>query len=228
MPDAATPPVPAAPRRAYRRARRPAEKEQRRAAILAAAAALVDEQGLYAVSLSAVAARCGLTKSNLYRYFESREAVLLALFTADLAALAAGLQRALARVAPGDVPGLGRALARAFLARPRLCRFLGAVPAVLEEGVSDAAIAQLKRETLASAGPVAAALHRALPALGLPGCLWAAQATAMLVAGFYPPAHPGPATRRVLEQPEFAAFRLRPQADLARAIAALLRGMLGE
>src|SRR5260370_30043086 len=69
MPDLAT----------FQRARRPEHKRQRRAAILDAARALARERGVQAVTLGDIADRVGMAKSNVLRYFETREEVYLQL-----------------------------------------------------------------------------------------------------------------------------------------------------
>ena len=61
----------------FERARQPEQKELRREAILEAATELLAEKGLHDISLSAIARRAKLSKANLYRYFESREAIFL-------------------------------------------------------------------------------------------------------------------------------------------------------
>ena len=66
-------------RMSYQRARRPEQKEERREAILAAARALASERSVRAVSLGDIAREVGLAKSNVLRYFESREEVFLTL-----------------------------------------------------------------------------------------------------------------------------------------------------
>ena len=66
-----------------KRARSPEEKELRRAAILQAAAALVEREGLEKTGLNAIAREAGISKANIYRYFESREAILLHLVLED-------------------------------------------------------------------------------------------------------------------------------------------------
>src|SRR5216684_7306072 len=69
----------------FQRARSEEQREARRRAILDAAAAMLDEMPVSAMSLNELSRRVGLAKSNVLRYFESREAVLL-----DLLAHAAG------------------------------------------------------------------------------------------------------------------------------------------
>ena len=55
-------------------------REQRREALLQAATALIDEGGLGACTLEAVADRTGVAKTLPYAYFDSRDDLLLTLF----------------------------------------------------------------------------------------------------------------------------------------------------
>src|ERR1700752_4536533 len=61
----------------FQRARQPAQIEQRREAILRAGLVLFQRRGLENVSLNDIAREVGLAKSNIYRYFESREHIYL-------------------------------------------------------------------------------------------------------------------------------------------------------
>src|SRR6201985_2695526 len=66
----------------YQRARRPEQKLERRDAILGAARELALRDGVRAVSLADIAARVGIHKSALLRYFETREQIFLELTAA--------------------------------------------------------------------------------------------------------------------------------------------------
>jgi AcrR family transcriptional regulator len=82
----------------YQRARRPEQKLERRDAILGAARELALRDGVRAVTLADIAARVGIHKSALLRYFETREQIFLEL-TAEawrewVTALHAGLDQA--------------------------------------------------------------------------------------------------------------------------------------
>lgn len=55
-------------------------KQQVHAAILKAGKALVSEQGFRALSINAVAERAGIAAGTLYRYFESKTALCVAIF----------------------------------------------------------------------------------------------------------------------------------------------------
>ena len=68
----------------FQRARSEEQRAERRRAILDTAAAMLAEMPVAQVSLNELSRRVGLAKSNVLRYFESREAVLLELLDAAL------------------------------------------------------------------------------------------------------------------------------------------------
>jgi len=72
----------------FKRARSEEQRTQRRRMILDTTAAMLAEMPVAHVSLNELSRRVGLAKSNVLRYFESREAVLLELL--DAAELRAG------------------------------------------------------------------------------------------------------------------------------------------
>src|SRR6204780_305586 len=59
----------------FQRARSEEQREIRRQAILDTAAAMLDVMPVSEVSLNELSRRAGLAKSNVLRYFESREAI---------------------------------------------------------------------------------------------------------------------------------------------------------
>src|SRR5260221_5511842 len=61
----------------FERARQPEQIEQRLEQILEAAMVLFWEKGLENVTLTDIGNKAGTAKSNLYRYFESREHIYL-------------------------------------------------------------------------------------------------------------------------------------------------------
>jgi AcrR family transcriptional regulator len=208
----------------FKRARRPEQKEARRRAILAAARSLLDEIDPLNLSLSEIGRRAGVTKSNLYRYFESREGILLQLFIDECEAWVQAVERRLSR-RPRDLRRIARALAASYLERPLLCRLMGMVAAILEHNLSVEAIADAKRDVLRLVGQSAATLVRALPALSLEDAGWAIYTIALYLAGMWPSANPSPAAAMVLERSEFAPVRTEADKDLPRFVEVLLTGL---
>lgn len=210
----------------FQRARKPEEIEARRETLLAAAAELFDAEGPMGAGLNAIAAKAGFTKSNVYRYFESREQVLLELFISEMDRMVPVLCAGLDSAAEGDVDGLADLLAGAFSRRPRLGQLTAILTGVLETNVSEETIMRTKRTMGALTAKLAEALQRKLPRASVADCLWAISMIGTLVAGMWPSARPSPAAARVLAREEFAAFRPNIERDLTRAARALL-GSIG-
>jgi len=206
----------------FQRARKPDEIEARRLTLLAAAAELFDAEGPMGAGLNAIAAKAGFTKSNVYRYFESREQVLLELFVGEMNLMVPAFCARLEAMAEADVQGLAEVIAGEFSSRPRLGQLTAIVTSVLEANVSEDTIMRTKRAMGVLTAQLAEALQRKLPQASVADCLWAISMVGTLVAGMWPGARPSPAAARVLAREEFAAFRPNIERDLKRAAEALL------
>ena len=209
----------------FQRARQPEQKTARRDTLIAAATDLFDEEGPTGAGLNAIAARAGFTKSNVYRYFESREEVLLTLLLQEQDAFVAALTARLDSLTPGFVGAVAATISSEFLARPRYCQLLGMLCSVLEQNLSEEAIATYRRLGNAQIEPIPAALVRALPKLSLVEAQWLTRMIPTLIAGLWPAAFPSPAAARALDREEFRGIRPVPEQDLPRAILVLLRGI---
>ena len=94
----------------FQRARKPEEKDERRRAILLAARDLAREVGARELSLNELGRRSGVSKPNIYRYFESREEVLFRLFVHELEEVVGEVEESLGS-APADVPEIADPIA---------------------------------------------------------------------------------------------------------------------
>jgi AcrR family transcriptional regulator len=207
----------------FQRARKPDEKAHRQRAILEAAAALFDDEGLSGVSLNAVARRAGIAKSNLYRYFESREAILLALLNEDQNACVAALEERLARLS-GKVSAqmVARAFAQTIADAHRFCSLQTALSTVLEQNISEEGIATYKRSVLRIGLRLSNALRAALPSFPAHATGPFLRHLHAIIAGLYPLAHPAPTVARALRDPQLAVFR----SDFAEDMEVMLTAML--
>lgn len=205
----------------FLRARSAEEKGERRAHLLATAKAALDEgTPLAELSLSALARRAGMAKANVYRYFASREALLLALLWAEWAPVEAAL-RAPPPAAPLRPDEVADSLTHLLVAAPLLCALITALPSVLEQNLSVEAVAEFKRQTLGSMLAVGAALHAACPALSAEAHGQLLHDALAAVAGIFPFAHPAPAAAAAMADPAFAPLRRDFEADLRRFLRAL-------
>jgi AcrR family transcriptional regulator len=187
----------------YQRARRPEQKLERRDAILGAARELALRDGVRAVSLADIAARVGIHKSALLRYFETREQIFLEL-TAQAwrewaAALHAELDPAVAEpAAPGSPVSASSALvadvfARSFGDRPLLCDLIAHTPLNLERNVSPETVRRYKLTSLGAVDEAAAVVRRVLPDLTPTECGEFVAALASLAGAVWQIANPAPA-----------------------------------
>lgn len=126
---------------AYRRTERVEQRlRARHAALLTAARQIAAEQGLDAVQIAPVAERAGVAAGTVYRYFESKGA-LVGLLVADIRQRELDAMRAAADKSPGPISALAAAVVT-FAARARRRRRL--VWAAIAEPV-DAGLAPLQR-----------------------------------------------------------------------------------
>ncbi len=126
---------------AFSRARSEEQRASRAAAILATADAMLGEMRVADVTLNELARRVGLAKSNVLRYFPSREAVLLRLLDRETRAWLDVVEARLD-------DGIARAIASAAADRPVFCDLAASSAAVLERNVSGEVAADYKRSSL--------------------------------------------------------------------------------
>ena len=213
----------------WQRARKPEQKAERRQAILDAAGSLLDEAGLDETALNEIARRSGIAKSNVYRYFESREAILLELLLAETDAWVKALRTRLKPLAgSGDIDAVAAAFAASLTRRRRFCILIGALASVLEHNVGETTLAEFKGRLLEALTPAAAALDEAVPALGPERAFSCLAMLIMAASGAWPHCHPAPAVKRVLKRPEFASMRLDFESTMRDYAALLVRGLSDE
>jgi AcrR family transcriptional regulator len=154
------------------RAHSPEQREVRRTAILDTARAMLDEMPVADITLNGLSRRACMAKSNVLRYFESREAVLLELCAAALAEWVGDLDQVLAQaVEPADsltarTGKVAELIATSLGARPTLCDLMSAQAAVLERNISTATVLEYKRASVANVERLATLVLRHLPELG--------------------------------------------------------------
>jgi len=213
----------------WQRARRPDQKQARRDAIIAAAVALLDERGLDATSLSAIARTSGVSKANIYRYFESREAILLAL---TLEESGAWIEDLVARLAPlagsGDAAAVADALASSIVSRPLYCTLLSSLASVLEHNVGPDTIAEFKRGFITLRHAPAQAVLAALPTLTPERAGELMMYFYVSVAGLWPVSNPPPAVVEVLSRPEFSDMCVDFETMLRAHAHTVVRGLCAD
>jgi AcrR family transcriptional regulator len=156
----------------FQRARSDEQRAARSEAILDTAAAMLQEMPVGELSLNELSRRVGLAKSNVLRYFDSREAVLLELLARSsrewFAQLATELPSTVRRRAAFNrrAEQLATAISSSLAERPVLCDLISAQAAVLERNVSVETITRYKLSSLADIDVFTGLVRDALPELG--------------------------------------------------------------
>jgi AcrR family transcriptional regulator len=178
------------------------------------------------LGLNELGGRSGVSKPNIYRYFESREEILFRLYLAEMSEMVddveARLDAARARL---DIAAVAAVLAEEHLSRPLLCQLAGMVSSILEHNMSADAIAAVKSEFATLLPRAGEALRRALPWLSEPDAWMAIQSIELQLAALWPVANPSTAAREVLARPEFSTMCVDAQRDYPRFIEVILEGL---
>jgi AcrR family transcriptional regulator len=212
--------------RQFQRARRPEHKQERREAILAAARELAGERPVREISLGDIARRVGLAKSNLLRYFESREDVFLCLLLREWESWRASLTE---RLRSGGVTAdnLAATIARTLAERPLFCDLISEMSAVLERNVSVAAVQAFKSQSLDLVDDLGAVVAERMPDLDGPHAREAIAAALIITAGLWPIANPAPhVTAMYAEDPALTRAHVDFESRLQQLLSALITGFL--
>lgn len=216
----------------FQRARSEEQREIRRQAILDAAMAMLDEMPVADVSLNELSRRVGLAKSNVLRYFESREAVLLELLDDALQTwlaevsdeLAAAVDPRLSAQERGDQVAavLGGSLARHTV----LCDLANAQAGVLEHNVSVDVVVRHKRSAIATLEAAVEVIRHHVPELG-DGARAVCMTTLVLAGALSTYCRPSASTLAAYEvEPSLSELQLDLRSHLESAVATLIAGTL--
>jgi AcrR family transcriptional regulator len=213
------------PAQAFQRARRPEHKAQRRGAILAAARTLALERGVQHVSLGDIAASAGTVKSNVLRYFETREEVYLQLTLEDYAEWNRAVVECLGALPHSSPVNVADVLADTLVERPLLCDLFAHVSSTLEHNVSPLLGRDFKVRMVDLTGQLAASIAAALVDVPTEQAFEVVAGTYALVAGLWPMCNPPPELAALLEGPELSHTRVSFKDALRRMLPALLVGL---
>jgi AcrR family transcriptional regulator len=211
----------------FQRARSPEQKAQRRAAILDAAARLGAANGVRRVSLGDIAKSVGLTKSNVLRYFETREDIYLQLTAAGYHNW---VTRVTARLDAFDTVGpaqIAAALAEGLADDALFCDLVSEGPVTLEHNVSAEVVRAFKGSLYEAIDDLAAVLSQRQPGLDPRRANQVIAAASMLAAGLWPWCNPPPVLAGLyITDPDVVRSPMEFVPQLRQLLEALTVGLL--
>jgi len=209
----------------WQRARRPEQRAERERHILEAAERLFAGLPYERVTMQMIAREVGVSQSNLYRYFATREEVFLRLFLDDLGLW---LDDILTALRPGmTVADFAETWTELLIRRERLLELHAHLALSLEKNASEKVYRETKRRFLDLILRGLPALRAALPFTDDGTVLAFLEIHLGLAAGLSPMARYSPMQERVLSEDGLSALRLDFRVTYRRGIETYLRGALG-
>lgn len=172
--------------------------QQRRRTILDAACAMLRERSVADISLRELSHRVGLAKSNVLRYFDSREAIFLEVLDEEWGAWLDEVEAALATEV--DEVGVATAIATSLLRRRLLCELLSGMAGVLERNIRVDFARVFKRRAHERTARLADLVRARVPVLDEAAARHFAGVVLVLTAGLWPHANPTDAVAQVMAE----------------------------
>lgn len=220
----------------FARARTEEQRAERRESILTTASELLVEYRVADLSLNELSRRVGLAKSNVLRYFESREAILLELFDREyrswLDALESELTTRQGSVSPATgsdqaAEMVASAIAATVAVRPVFCDLCASAAGVLERNISAEVAADYKKSAVAGAYRLADIVRPFLGDLTMAQGSVLVGTVNLVVGGVWSNSQPSPGMALAYEQhAELWAMRLDLETAVREILATLMVGIL--
>jgi AcrR family transcriptional regulator len=208
----------------FQRARQPAQIEQRKEAILRTALLLFQKNGLENVSLTDIAREVGLAKSNIYRYFESREHIYLIVLQRLAVRYEQRLYPPLKKLnGKGSVAKVAEIVTQAYIDSPEYGELITVVNSVLEKRLTPPLIINFRAVFLERRKRLAAVLASALPAISAEKMLPFTLHIFLHVPGLWTFCYPRPDAEKLLNEPEHRHLKLDFRREMTLFLEAILK-----
>jgi len=210
----------------WERARSEEQKEQRIAEILEATARLYDAYSFEEITLVRIAKEATFTRSNLYKYFNSKEEIFLEFIKQDIVIYrkdaAANLKSAEIR----SVEEFAAAWVRLQVRHGRLIRLLSILHNVLEKNLSVKSLTEFKRGAKEELFLLAEVLCNVFPQLTIETASKFLQLQLAAAIGLFQMTDLSEVQQKILEQPEFSELKMDFAASFQETVKHLLNGTL--
>jgi len=210
----------------WQRARTDEQKEQRVDAILEATARLYESSSFEKITLAAIAREANFTRSNLYKYFRSREEIFFEFLKHDVRLWRRDLVKNYADIFSCSVDTFADGWVKVLIRHKRLLRLVSVLYAHLEKKASRESLVGFKQMANQEFRQVSVVLCRLFPDLPEEQALTFLQQQLAASIGLYTMTDLSATQRQVLEMPEFQHFQLDFADSFRLAVTYLLKGLL--
>ena len=210
----------------WQRARSDEKKHERKAAICAAAMRLFKKSGYEKVTLNGIAVEAGFAKSNLYRYFSSREEIFLSIFSGLFSQWFATWSKRLKRFSENEpVANFAEIWVKSFLAHPAFLDLTPLLFVSLERNSSYEQLAAFKRHSKNLLYPLSLEISRIYPELSNEQAFQCLSLSFTATSNYWAAATQNGALKKIYAQEEFAPLRPNFESDLRSAVEITVHGL---
>ncbi len=210
----------------WQRARSADQVSQRITSILDAAGEVFGEVAYEKVTMQLIAQRAGFTRSNLYRYFRTREEIFLTLYRSDIETWAEEIVRTFTGARSPSLETFVVGWTDVLLEQERLVRLSPLLALSLEKNVSQDLYREFKTTLNEQVIGIIPFLQRILPGFTEDQLIDFLLFHGALVAGGWPMSRYSEMQRSVLDDPHLSHLRIEFREFYTKSITAYLRGVM--
>lgn len=210
----------------WERARSKEQKEQRVTEIVDATARLYRRYSFEDISFALIAKEAGFTRSNLYKYFSSKEEIFLEFLKHDIILWRKDLVKTCQRRKAWSVETFASVWVAMLSKHKRLLDLSSILHSFLEKNVCEQTLVDFKRRAIDELKVLSDLLCGMFPALSSEKAGEFLELQLAAAIGSYQITNLTEMQRKVLEYPEFRHLKVDFNRYLQRAVECLLRGLM--
>ncbi|MBP0030524.1 TetR family transcriptional regulator [Roseofilum reptotaenium CS-1145] len=209
----------------FKRARQTEQKAERRAGILAKARELCAEHGILNWSLNELGRRAEVNKSNLYRYFGSREEILMTLMTEETGAFVTAFKEATAGRTL-TAREFAKIIAQQYATQSFLCDLLSLSSTLFEHNVDLEKIRDIKLGSLSQMDEIAQVIADCLSGVDEDVAGQIAFTSGVMTAGLWPMANPAAPMRKLAQFEGLERLHFDFESQMEQMMVAYITGIM--
>ena len=209
----------------FQRARQETQKAKRISNIMTRARELCSEVGVMGWSLNELGRRADITKSNLYRYFGSREEILMVLMHEEIERFVDAFVNKVGNSSL-SVQEFCTVVANIYDQNPLLCDLLSVSATILEQNTNLDSMREIKLANFVHQQVLAEAIESCMDDIDRKTAVQIAFVSGVLVMGLWPMASPQAPVRQLTKFEGLEGLALDFREELQQMLESQIRGLI--
>jgi len=210
---------------AWKRAQSEEQKRQRISEIVSATARLYKQYRFEDITLTRIAEEADFTRSNLYKYFSSKEEIFLAFLKRDILTWREDVLRTYGNRTIRSIETFASVWVDTLSRHQRLLDLVSILSSFLEKNVTEEVLIDFKRSVKGELSVLSELLCRAFPAFTPDKAGEFLELQLASTIGLYQITNLSDVQRKVLDYPEFRHMKIDFKPYLQKTIECLLQGL---